>query len=189
MIVQIFENVNNNTYHYALKLKVDSQHNKGRQDVYIGVLNDISNKLPVQTVIADYKYSYIMDMYQDQKSTSNSDDPKWICNITRFDESLNSIDTIMNEMWKPRTDSYTSYLGEQCIQEASGTYFGFRTLSSDDTFWNIYFNKETKLPEFAISDGPKVAKVIIKKGNYISRTHFEKSEFMPKVCEDSKNIA
>lgn len=34
------------------------------------------------------------------------------CNITRFGYSLNSIDTILNEIWKPRIDSYTEYLGE-----------------------------------------------------------------------------
>lgn len=69
-------------------------------------MSSVKDKQPVQTVIADYKYSIIMDMYPDPEIK------EWQCNITRFEHSLNTIETIMNEMWKPRADSYTVYYGE-----------------------------------------------------------------------------
>jgi len=150
--------------------------------VYVGIEN-VDRLSPIQTVIGDYKYSIIMDSHIESNESTSME-----CTITRFTRTLNTIETIINEIWKPREDSYTSYLGEQCIAEAGGIYYAFRTLSSDDTFWNVYFNVHTKKPEMVIADGEKPTKILIKRDFYRWRTHFDKSEFMPQECEDSKNI-
>ena len=68
-------------------------------------MGDIDKLEPQQTVVGDYKYAMIMDSRRDKNDIMQ-------CTIARFDYSMNTIESIMNEMWKPRLDSYTSYLGE-----------------------------------------------------------------------------
>lgn len=84
MTAQIVDLTPNRTFTYTLVLKVDSTNNRARQDFYKGV-GDISNAKPLQTVIGDYKYSLIIDLYENEETKELE------CNITRFDESLNTI--------------------------------------------------------------------------------------------------
>lgn len=56
-------------------------------------------------------------------------------------------------MWTPKVDGYTTYMGEQCLQMApSHSFQAFKTISSDDVLWDVYFNSLTKEPHFAISE-------------------------------------
>ena len=153
------EYVNKESYSYFLDLMVDAKNQLCRQDVYVP---KVSLKEPVQTVISDFKYSLIMD------KTPDEEDGIVKCRVTRFEHSLNTIDNIMREMWLPRPqdETYTQYLGEQCISESDGSFYAFKTLSSDNTFWNVYFNTQTKHPQVAMSNGPKVGKVFFQKGTY-----------------------
>lgn len=52
----------------------------------------------------------------------------------------------------------------------------------------MFFRESDGMPEFAINDGPSVTTVIFKRGEYISRTNFDKEEFYPKECQESKHI-
>lgn len=56
-------------------------------------------------MIGDYKYAMIMDIEYNEESRQNE------CNITRFDESLDTIRNIISGMWFPRLDSYSTAYG------------------------------------------------------------------------------
>lgn len=79
------------------------------------------------------------------------------------------------------------YLGEQNIEETNGTFYGFQTMGSDEEIWNVFFNKETKQPQFAMSGKEDDMHVLINKGDYISRLHFDKEEFMPIECYNQRD--
>eukprot|EP00347_Sterkiella_histriomuscorum_P021739 403332934 len=181
MTAQIVEFHKSKNLGYTLHLKVDSENNRARQDYYKGV-GDIKDQMPIQSVIGDYKYAMIMDIdYNEQTKASQ-------CNITRFDESLDTIRNIISEMWFPRADSYTTAFGLQCVLQTNGSYYGFKTISSDEQFWNVFFRESDGMPEFAINDGPNITQVVFKKGAYIPRTDFRKEEFYPKECEESTDL-
>ena len=100
------------------------------------------------TVISDYKYSTITQVLKNNETRVRE------CLVHRFDNSLNIIRNLLAEAWIPRErDEYTTYLGEQSISMASGSYYGFKTISSDGIEWNVWFSTDTRMPKFAMSEG------------------------------------
>lgn len=95
----------------------------------------------------------------------------------------------MSEAWIPRLDSYTTYLGIQSLDLAPGSsFYAFKTLSSDDVEWSVFFNTVTKLPQFAISEnisGQSPSQTVIIK-SYIPRAVFGENEFMPVECYEER---
>lgn len=95
-------------------------------------------------VIADYRLSTIMELLP-KIDGHIGDDPDessgWNCEIMSFDQSLNIISNLLSESWIPRLDSFTSYMGEQCVDlSPSQSFYAFRTISSDDIEWDVFFN-------------------------------------------------
>jgi hypothetical protein len=111
MTAEMIERKDTKMWVYAVKVKVDSKNQRNRQDVYYsttgGHLNKLMQDKPYQIVISDYKYSTIMDVY-----TLKNDTKTMKCEISAFEESLNIISNLLSEMWIPREDSITYYLGE-----------------------------------------------------------------------------
>ena len=68
----------------------------------------------------------------------------------------------------------------------SHTYYGFKTFASDDVEWNVFFDKVSGKPKFAIAEGANGQKVVIKEYKY--RSSFEKEEMMPKECFEQRKI-
>ena len=104
-------------------------------------------------IIADYRTASIMEM--EPKLDDNH--PEWGCTITNFDKSLNLISNLLRETWAPQSESsYTSYFGLQNTEMGGPTqsFYGFKTFSSDDVEWSVFFNAETHLPQYAVSEGP-----------------------------------
>lgn len=168
-------------------MKVDGVKERARQDVYIKAskMDDMSVGEDHWTlrhvVIADYGTASIMEMEPVKD--------EWTCSITNFDKSLNLISNILRETWSPQRESgYTSYLGLQNTELGgpNQSYHGFKTFSSDDVEWSVFFNDATHLPQFAISGGPNIQTIIIKR--FEARGSFTQEEFMPKLCYDQREI-
>jgi hypothetical protein len=109
--------------------------------------------------------------------------PAWACSITNFDKSLNLISNLMRETWAPQQESgYSSYLGLQNTELGgpSTSYHSFKTFSSDDVEWSVFFNPKTSQPQYAVSEGANPQTVLI--NNFRQRLSFDHSEFMPKEC-------
>jgi hypothetical protein len=132
-------------------------------------------------VIADYRLSTIMEVIPDDEQTNEE------CTITTFDKSLNLISNLLAEMWAPHADSYTSYLGVQSIAvEPTKSFYAFKTFSSDDVEWTVFFDTETRLPRYAVSEsfnGKNPSQTVVIK-SYLPRTKFDETEFMPQNCFD-----
>ena len=95
-------------------------------------------------MIADYRISTISEI-------EGKEDGE--CQYSLFDRSLNIISNLLSETWIPRVDSYTTYLGEQNIKLAPhDSFYAFRTISSDDVSWDVFFNVRTGHPQFAIAE-------------------------------------
>jgi hypothetical protein len=122
-----------------IHVRVDGLNEKARQDVYERFRDGTFS--PYHTVIADYRTSVIMEKQGDE------------CSITTFDKSLNLISNLITEMWTPKLDSFTSYLGVQSIAMAPGrSFYGFKTFSSDDVEWTVFFDTVSRRPEYAVSE-------------------------------------
>ena len=200
--MQIEVVVFNESAHYVeaglqrINVKVDGLAQKARQDVYMKFNKDRETGKPLHddngwrlkhVVIADYRHSTILDNLHDDATGAQD------CEVLLFDKSLNLISNLILEMWLPKQDSYTTYIGRQSTKLAQGQSFHvFKTISSDDVEWSVFFNEETGLPQFAISeryitkgedDEEKVhpsQTVIIK--SYRPRGSFAEEEFMPAAC-------
>ena len=128
-------------------VKVDGVKERSRQDVYIKTskMDDMSAQDDHWTlrhvVIADYATASIMEMEPAKE--------EWTCGITNFDKSLNLISNILRETWAPQRESgYTSYLGLQNTELGgpNQSYHGFKTFSSDDMEWSVFFSAVTLQP-------------------------------------------
>ncbi|CDW84029.1 UNKNOWN [Stylonychia lemnae] len=183
MEAEILDIINGKAYQYTLRLNVDSTHDRARQDYYGSTVN-IEGKQPTQSVIGDYKYALIYDLFNDAEYDHQE------CNATRFDESMNTIRNIIDEIYFPRDDSYSISFGIQCLETGQKSHYGFRSLASDDKIWYVFFDAETKLPELAFSSTQdQDTSVHIKKGKYKPRKYPYKSDiFFPQVCKETKNI-
>ncbi len=69
------------------------------------------------------------------------------------------------------------------------SFHAFKTISSDDVIWDVYFNLKTGHPQYAIAEASQTetSYIIIPPGNYRARPNgFEQEEFMPKQCYEQR---